>query len=154
MSSSHSTALTAPQRLIILWMVFQLGTVFHTQLGLIPLFHGLDVLAAHGHVASDLSEITSVLWLMLAFFLVPLLAILTLCFSESRRVRIGHFWLTAVYTVLNVAHLGVDLTIPPIAWYQIVLMLFLVIVGLLLNLVSYQWMRAAQPQRHRLQSDY
>lgn len=154
MTSTQHSRLSLPSQIIALWIVFQLGTIFHTQLGLIPLFHGLDVLAAHGQVASDISEISSVLWLMLAFFLVPLVAIIGLCFTASRRFRIGHFWVTVVYTVLNLAHLVVDLTIHPIAWYQIALMAFLFIEGILLNLVAYQWLQEAQPHRQRLQSEY
>jgi hypothetical protein len=155
MASMNHAKLSAPSQMMALWIVFLLGTVFHTQLGLMPLFHGLDVLAAHGHVATDIREITSILWLMLAFFLIPLVAIIGLCFTESRRFRMGHFGLTVVYSVLNFAHLVVDLTIQPIAWYQIALMAFLLMTGLLLNVVAYQWVRAAtRPQRQRLQSEY
>ena len=134
-------------KIIALWSVFLFGTIFHTQLGLIPLFHGLDVLAAHGHVATDLSEITTILWLMLAFFMVPLVAIIGLCFYDSRRFRVGHFWLTVFYSAMNLAHLVVDLTIQPIAWYQIALMTFLFINGLILNIVAYQWARAIRWHR-------
>mgnify|MGYP000394290495 CR=1 FL=1 len=74
MSSMSHSKLPFQNQLIALWIVFQLGLIFHTQLGLMPLFHGLDVLAAHGHVATDISQISSVLWLMLAFFLMPLIA--------------------------------------------------------------------------------
>jgi hypothetical protein len=42
-------------KIIALWTVFLLGTLFHTQLALMPLFHGLSVLAPHGHVAIDMS---------------------------------------------------------------------------------------------------
>ena len=31
------------EKIIALWTVFLLGTLFHTQLALIPLFHGIDV---------------------------------------------------------------------------------------------------------------
>jgi hypothetical protein len=151
MSSRANLKRSRPNQIIVLWVVFQLGMIFHTQLGLMPLFHGVDVLAAHGHVANDIREIASVLWLMLAFFLMPLVAMLSLCFSDAHPVRVGHFWLTVLYSVLNMAHLGVDLAIHPIAWYQITLMAFLLVVGLLLNGVAYQWMRADQSRHPRLQ---
>jgi hypothetical protein len=44
---------------------------------------------------------------------------------------------------LNLAHLIADLLVRPIAWYQIALMAILLIIGLILNLVSYQWLRLA-----------
>ena len=136
-----------------LWSVFLFGIIFHTQLGLIPLFHGLDVLAAHGHMANDISQITPILWLMLGFFMLPLLAIIALCFFDSRRFRVGHFWFTVFYSVMNFAHLVVDLTIQPIAWYQIALMTFLFLNGLILNIVAYQWVREIPWHRqHRLES--
>jgi hypothetical protein len=89
---------------------------------------------------------------MLAFFAVPLIAMMGACFFTSRRYRVGHFWLTVVYSVLNLAHLVVDLTIPPIAWYQVALMAFLFGVGLVLNLVAYQWVKEPHGHGHRLQS--
>ncbi|PZU96826.1 MAG: hypothetical protein DCF32_21365 [Leptolyngbya sp.] len=139
-------------KIIALWTVFLLGTVFHTQLALIPLFHGLSVLAPHGQVATDISEISNVLWLMLAFFIIPLIAITSTCLFNSRRYRAGHFWVTVVYSLLNLAHLVIDLTIPPIAWYQIALMAFLFLIGLVLNLVAYQWVKAPHGYSDRLQS--
>lgn len=132
------------EQLMALWTVFLLGTLFHTQLALMPLFHGLSVLAPHGHVATNISEISGILWLMLAFFIVPLMAIVSLYLVDGRRYRLGHFWLTVVYSILNVAHLGADLSIPPVAWYQVALMSWLVLVGLGLNWVAYRWFKEAR----------
>ena len=139
-------------KIIALWTVFLLGTLFHTQLALMPLFHGLSVLAPHGHVATDISEISGILWLMLAFFAMPLIAITGTCLLDSRWYRLGHFWGTVIYSALNLAHLGVDLAIPPVAWYQVALMAFLFLIGLLLNLVAYQWVKEPHGHGHRLQS--
>lgn len=151
MASLHThRGLDYPIQIIALWSVFLFGTIFHTQLALIPLFHGLDVLAPHGHVATDISEITSVLWWMLLFFVLPMIAIMATCFFQSRRYRLIHFWMTVIYSALNIAHLAVDLTIPPIAWYQIALMALLVVVGLVLNVVAYQWVKQLHPHRHML----
>jgi hypothetical protein len=47
-------------KIIALWTVFLLGTLFHTQLALMPLFHGLSLLAPHGPMATDMSEISSI----------------------------------------------------------------------------------------------
>lgn len=140
------------QQIIALWVVFLLGLLFHTQLALMPLFHGLDVLAPHGHVATSIIEIEPVLWGMLAFFILPLVAMMAIALWPSRRLRQAHFGLTVVYTMLNIPHLIADLVIPPVAWYQIVLMGLLVVVGLLLNLVGYQWMRMVAPRHRRLSS--
>jgi hypothetical protein len=126
------------QKIAALWVVFLLGLLFHTQLGLMPLFHGLSVSEFH---AQGISEITPILWLMLGFFMLPMLAIVGTIFIESKQYRVIHFWLTILFTVLNISHLIADLMVQPIAWYQIVLMATLVVIGLILNLVSYQWVK-------------
>nr|WP_041919356.1 hypothetical protein [Gloeocapsa sp. PCC 7428] len=127
------------EKLIALWTVFLLGTLFHTQLGLMPLFHGQDIAIADGHNSVNIAYI---LWGMLGFFILPMLAIVVMVFNDSKRYRIMHLNLTIFYTVLNFLHFVLDLKIIPIVWYQITLMIVLLLIGLLLNVVSLQWLRA------------
>ncbi len=127
------------EKIIALWTVFLLGILFHVQLGLMPLFHGLKV--TESHQAHNLGEITGIMWLMLAFFVVPMLAIVFTVFTDVKSYRVIHFGLTLVYSVLNLLHLILDLFVQPLLWYQIALMALLFIFGLLLNVVAYQWMR-------------
>ncbi|MGB5631932.1 MAG: hypothetical protein WBM44_06465 [Waterburya sp.] len=131
------------EKIIALWMVFLLGILFHTQLALMPLFHGIDVgiMGHHHQETATMAEITPILWGMLFFFILPMLAIVATAFYEVKRYRVFHFGLTLVYTVLNFIHLLADLLVTPIAWYQIVLMMLLFLIGILLNIVSYQWMK-------------
>ncbi|QQE64929.1 hypothetical protein GFS31_16130 [Leptolyngbya sp. BL0902] len=138
------------QQITVLWGVFLLGLLFHTQLALMPLFHGLSVLAAHGHVATTIAEIEPVLWGMLAFFILPLLAMVAIVIHPSHSLRLAHLGLTGVYTLLNLFHLAADLVIQPVAWYQIVLMGLLVSVGLLLNRAAYHWVRLHVPHPRRI----
>jgi hypothetical protein len=126
-------------QIVALWTVFLLGTLFHTQLGLMPLFHGSDVTQAHLHDSSE--TISTVLWLMLAFFTLPMLAIAATAFFDSQRYRATHFVVTVFYSILNFLHLFLDLQIQPIAWYQIALMAFLFVLGLVLNIVGYLWLK-------------
>jgi hypothetical protein len=133
-----------PNQISALWTAFLLALLFHTDLGLMPLFHGQNI--AHSH---DTRDISWVLWLMLAFFVPPLLAIILPTFTESKSYRTGHFWLTVLYSLLNLAHLIADLSVTPIAWYQIVLMTILVVIGILLNLVSYRWMMHDDREKSR-----
>lgn len=126
-------------RIINLWIVFLLGMLFHTDLGLMPLFHNLSVAEFQGQIMADVAPI---FWLMLAFFMLPLFAIIVLSFTQSRRTRQIHFGLTVVYSVLNLGHLIADLMLDPIIWYQIFLMVFLFLLGLLLNVVSWRWLRS------------
>jgi hypothetical protein len=132
-------------KIISLWIVFLLGLLFHTQLGLMPLFHGISVVESQANL---ISEIAPILWLMLAFFILPMVAIVFTLFVDSKRYRKLHFILTILFTVLNFAHLVADLMVQPIAWYQIALMVFLLVIGLLLNLVSFQWMQERSHHGH------
>ncbi|BAT52470.1 hypothetical protein NOS3756_14100 [Nostoc sp. NIES-3756] len=137
-------------KIVALWVVFLLGTLFHTQLGLMPIFHGLSVVESQK--ATNLNEIAGIMWLMLGFFVLPMLAIIGTVFTESKRYRIVHFWLTIIYSVLNFLHLVLDLLLPQVIWYQITLMVFLFFIGLLLNMVAFQWMKAPSRNHHAPES--
>lgn len=123
-------------KIITLWATFLLGLLFHTQLGLMPLFHGQEI--AHSH---DTSEISWILWLMLGFFILPMFSMIGTVFTQSKQFRVGHFWLTVIYSFLNFSHIMADLFFTPIAWFQIALMVVLFFIGILLNIVSFQWMK-------------
>lgn len=133
------------EKIIVLWVAFLLGTLFHTQLALMPLFHGLNVIESQP--ATSINQISGIMWLMLGFFVLPIFAIIATVFTDARRYRVIHFGLTVFYTVLNFLHLVLDLLLPQVLWYQIALMLLLFLIGLLLNLVAFQWIKA-QPRHH------
>ncbi|MEO0853280.1 MAG: hypothetical protein AAFY15_07220 [Cyanobacteria bacterium J06648_11] len=134
-------AIARSGKIIALWSVFLFGTVFHTQLALMPLFHGIDVATAHSHATESIADISLILWLMLLFFVLPMGAIAATAFWESRRYRIVHFQLTIVYTIMNFLHFVLDFTVIPIQWYQITLMFALFVNGILLNMVAWQWLK-------------
>ncbi|MFQ4144030.1 hypothetical protein [Chlorogloeopsis sp. ULAP02] len=127
------------EKIIALWVTFLLGTLFHTQLGLMPLFHGLPIVESHK--STNINDISGIMWLMLGFFVLPMLAITTAAFADSKRYRVIHFGLTVFYSAMNLLHVILDLFVQPIIWYQITLMLLLFLLGLLLNLVAFQWMK-------------
>lgn len=131
------------EKIVSLWIVFLLGLLFHTQLGLMPLFHGLDVVASP---SQNMAEIAPIMWLMLGFFALPMAAIVGTVMTNTRRYRTLHFGFTLLYTLLNLSHLIADLVVQPIAWYQIALMVILLVIGLLINVVSYQWMQGMSPR--------
>ena len=139
---TRTNSLNYREQIIALWMVFLFGTVFHTQLALMPIFHGIDVaiMGHHHQETASMAEIAPILWGMLLFFTLPMLAIVATAFYEFKSYRVFHFSLTLVYTVLNFLHAIADLLVIPIVWYQIVLMILLFLVGILLNIVAYQWM--------------
>jgi hypothetical protein len=125
-------------QIIVLWATFLLGTLFHTQLGLMPLFHGQNVAIA----SQGSSNLALIFWSMLVFFTLPMFAMIATSFFEIKRYRRVHFYFTVLYTILNFLHLAFDLRVTPIFWYQIALMIILFFIGLLLNLVSYHWLKS------------
>lgn len=127
------------ERIIALWTVFLLGTLFHTQLNLMPLFHGLP--AIESEKATTINDISGIMWLMLGFFVLPMLAIIVTSCTDLKRYRIIHFGLTIFYSIMNLLHVILDLFVQPVLWYQIALMVLLFFVGLLLNITAFQWMR-------------
>ncbi|MGK7876328.1 MAG: hypothetical protein AB4426_24440 [Xenococcaceae cyanobacterium] len=124
-------------KIIALWTVFLLGMLFHTQLALMPLFHGLSVAESHTHEFMDLS---SIMWFMLGVFTLPMIAIVATAFYHSKSYRVFHFGLTVFYTVTNFLHFILDVFVD-VPSYQLFLMAFLFVIGILLNIVSFQWMR-------------
>ena len=140
------TDTTFAAKIIALWIVFLLGTLFHTQLALMPLFHGLSVAESHAH---DYTSVNTVMWFMLIFFALPLLAIVGCALYPSPQFRKLHFGMTLAYTVLNLLHLVLD-SIIAVPSYQLILMTVLLGVGLLLNGIAYRWMRASGKLPKRL----
>jgi hypothetical protein len=131
------------EKINTLWNVFLLGTLFHTQLGLMPLFHGLSVVHSE---AQGNADVAWVFWLMLMFFVIPLGLMTLNVFVQSKRYRQFHFALTLFYSVMNFFHTIADLMIGPIIGYQVTLMFLLFLVGVLLNWVAYQW-ALTRPQK-------
>ncbi len=125
------------EKIMALWSVFLFGTSFHTQLGLMPLFYGESVAMSGTNRVTNVSH----LWLMLGFFVLPMIAIVATAFTNSKRYKVIHFGLTIFYSVINFLHVVLDLLVKPIAWYQIALMVILFAVGILLNIVAFQWMQ-------------
>lgn len=156
MESPDSTpAIDHALRLRSLWISWFLAMLFHTDLGLMPLFHGQSV-EIETHVAS--TSLQALFAAMLAYMLVPLAALVLIAYGASsppgrkvwRRWRAFHFGLSVLYTLTNLGHLLADLLIPDARADQIVLMGVLVAIGLLINREAWLWW---QPRRHwRLRS--
>lgn len=135
--------LNAQGKIITLWTSFQLGMLFHTQLALMPLFHGVDVTESHTH---EYMPLETILWLMFLVFALPLFAMIATALTEANRYRMLHFGLTIVFTVSNFAHFWADVAVSAPS-YQLCLMILLLVIGVLLNVVSYQWMRSGKSDK-------
>ena len=130
------TNLSLQAQIIALWTVFLFGTVFHTQLALMPLLYGTDVAMPRYHGKTPISH----LWGMLGFFMVPMVMIVLTALNASPVYRMVHFGVSIFYTIMNFLHVTLDLRVKPIEWYQIALVSVLFVVGIVLNLLAFQWM--------------
>lgn len=139
-------AISHREKIIVLWIVFLLGTLFHTQLGLMPLFHNQRIIIDD----NPAGNIDGILWSMLAFFGIPMLLTVATLFMQSKRYRQAHWGVTLIYSGLNLIHTIADLLVQPIDGYQIALMVMLFLIGLLLNWVAFQWWRESCSRKQRL----
>lgn len=135
-------------RLRSLWTCWLLAMIFHVDLGLMPLFHGLSP-EIESHV--DPALLPLLFTAMLVYFLIPLGSILLISWQASdpasagrrwpRTWRRGHFWISVAYTVSNVPHLLADILVPDSRTDQVALMVVLVLLGLLINREGWIWWR-------------
>ena len=127
------------QRVRSLWTAWFLCLLFHTDLGLMPLFHGLSP-EIESHVATE--RLPLVFWAMLLYFLVPLGAYVLSSYASSapgwRRWRRFQFGLSVVYTLTNTAHFVVDILIPDSRSDQVLLMALMLGLGVLINVESWR----------------
>jgi hypothetical protein len=133
-------------RLRSLWIAYLLAMLFHVDLGLMPLFHGVSP-----EIASQvpLPRLPWLFWAMLVYFLIPLACLLRIAWAASepgrsggwRRWRRQHFWISMMYTVTNIPHLIADILVPDSRGDQVALMAVLLVIGLLINREAWAWWR-------------
>lgn len=131
-------------RLAGLWAAWLLVMVFHVELGLMPLFHGLSV-AIESKVAP--SRVPRLFLAMLFYFLLPVGAMLVAIhaiadptgWSATTPWRAAQFWFSVIYTATNGMHLVADIRIPDSRTDQVVLMVVLTLIGLLINQQAWAW---------------
>ena len=144
----RATPIDHALRLRQLWLTYLLAMLFHVDLGLMPLFHGLSP-EIESHV--DPALLPLLFTAMLVYFLIPLGSILLISWQASdqastsrrwpRAWRRLHLWISVVYTVTNLPHLVADILVPDSRGDQVALMLVLVLIGLMINREAWLWWR-------------
>jgi hypothetical protein len=140
-------------RLRSLWLSWLLAMLFHVDLGLMPLFHGISP-QIKGQVAD--SQLPGLFATMLGYFLVPLAAVVGIayaCSNPTKRQltapkrrhpwRRIHFGASVIYSLSNMVHLFADILVPDSRADQVVLMGVMVAIGLLINREAWLWWRKA-----------
>lgn len=135
-------------RLRHLWTAYLLAMLFHVDLGLMPLFHGLSP-EIQSHVPKE--KLVWLFWAMLIYFLIPLGSLLLIVYADGseqgrqhrlwQRWRACHFGLSVIYTITNIPHLIADILVPDSRGDQVFLMGVLLGLGLLINREAWLWWR-------------
>jgi hypothetical protein len=143
-SQSSAQPIDHALRLRSLWLVYLLAMLFHVDLGLMPLFHGLSP-----EIASQVppTRLGMLFWAMLVYFLIPLATVMRIAWAASQPMRPGrwlrwrrtHFWISVVYTLTNIPHLLADILVPDARGDQVALMAVLLLIGLLINREAWAW---------------
>jgi len=126
-------------KIITLWLVFLFGMTFHSLLAFMPLFWGQSIAMSPEQIAKN--PMASSMWMVLFFFLLPMIVIAVTLFIETKWYKVTNFVLSILFTLMNIWHLMGHFGETPVDPRQIVLLTFVLISGILLNIVSYRWIR-------------
>lgn len=124
-------------KVIVLWIIFLFGMAFHSLIALTPIFFGASVAipGATGAVSGFM------MWMSLAFYLLPMIFISTALFLESSWYKITNFVLSVLFSLMNVFHLFEHFSHAPVDFVQVALLTFVLIASILLNVASFRWMK-------------
>ena len=128
---------TNREKIVVLWVVFFLGMTTHSLLAIIPIFFGVDVAMpdSTGVVPAPM------MWMMLFFWLLPMIIIVGTLITEVNWFRTTNFVISLLFTLFNIWHPIGHLKESPVDPRQIVLLIFVLAFGILLNIVSFKWMK-------------
>lgn len=134
-------------KVIMLWGVFLFGMISHTLLAVMPVFWGQSVAMTQEQIAAN--PMAPMMWMMLFFFLFPMIMIVLTLSIEVKWCRITNLVLSLLFTLMNIWHLIGHLGESPVDSCQIVLLTFVLISGILLNIFSFRWMKKQGDQNVR-----
>ncbi|MCK4330499.1 hypothetical protein KAX02_11735 [candidate division WOR-3 bacterium] len=126
-------------KIITLWVVFLFGMTFHSLLAIMPLFWGQSIAMSPEQIAKN--PMASSMWMVLFFFLLPMIIIVVTLVIEAKWYKVTNFVLSILFTLMNIYHLTGHLGESPVDPRQIVLLTFVLISGILLNIVSFKWIK-------------
>ncbi len=131
--------MTNKMKVVTLWVIFLFGMILHSLLGIFPLFWGESISMSQEQIAKN--PMQSSLYMMLFFFLIPMIIIVLTSFLETKWYRITNFVFSLLFSLMNVFHLFEHLGESPVDLHQIVLLTFVLISGIMLNIVSFKWLK-------------
>lgn len=126
-------------KVTVLWIIFLFGMIFHGNLALMPLFWAKSVAMSEELIAAN--PMAPMLWLMLMLWPIPMIIIAVTIFIEAKWYKITNFVLTLLFTLMNIWHLMGHIGESLVDHRQIVLLTFVLLSGVMLNVVSFMWLK-------------
>lgn len=126
-------------KVVSLWTLFLFGMIFHSLLAMMPLFWGQSIAMPQEMINQH--PLTPMMWMSLLIYLLPMIIIAVTLFIEAKWHRITNFVFTLLFTLMNIWHLMGHLGETPVDPRQIILLTFVLISGILLNIVSFKWIK-------------
>ena len=121
-------------KIIVLWGIILIGLIIHALIEMMPLFFGQSIAMpdATGTMPDQMA------WMMLLFFLLPMVCIVGVLFCSSNWIKITNLLLAALFMLLNLVHFISDGLIAGSA-LQSVLLIFVLFSSVLLFIASLRW---------------
>jgi hypothetical protein len=123
-------------KIIVFGTIFLLISLLQTFLKFMPFFYEQSLTPSY-----ELTEILGATWLILAFLIWPMFVIIATALNDSKQYRVILFVITVFYSVINFFRLGFYWQGMQNGWYQVALLITLFVIGLMLNVVCFQWIR-------------
>ncbi len=124
-------------KIIVLWVLFLFGMVFHSLLAVMPLFFDASIAMPDTTGAVP----ASMMWMALAFYLLPMIFIATTLFVKSSWYKITNFVFSGLFSLMNVFHLFKHFSQAPVDFVQVTLLTFVLLTSILLNVAAFRWMK-------------
>ncbi len=126
--------MTTQSKIIVLWGLFLLGMVFHSLIGLMPLFFGESVAIAE----STGKMPDSMAYMSLTFYLLPMVCIIVSLYTASQWHRVMNLIVATGFASASIFHLVAEVSSGVV---QVILLTFVFIVTAILAWTSYNWVR-------------
>ena len=126
-------------KVAILWGVFLFGMIFHTLLAIMPVFWGQSVAMTQEQIVAN--PMVLMMWMVLFFYMLPMIAIVLSLLIEAKWYRTINFVLSLLFTFMNVFHIVEHASEAAVDMRQVVLLIVVLISGVFLNIASFKWTR-------------
>ncbi len=124
-------------KISILWMFFLFGMILDMIFPLMPLFAG-SLKALPG---VDVSMIGQFKTMTAVLFLIPMTVITGVMLVAKKWMKIVNFIMSVFLTLINIIHLVEHMGMGEIDPAVIAVLFFVFLFGIVLNFVSYKWLR-------------